>query len=198
MPSNVEIPLISRSPTKLHAQCVLIPRLFSKMLVGATPWTQTRKPRTVTTLATGRWTNDKDNSYHGEQKKKKEKEEVKKKRPLPLFDWQVYPKWSVQLLNVAPWPNDEGRRVPKKEPVLQCRLDQLQCSVAHRDAAIRLWYCCEKHFHSLDRSAMIGLITARTAQRRGLWSADHDLRLRYEPINHDMTAYQWFDVVCEI
>ena len=41
------------------------------------------------------------------KKKKKEREEVKKKRPLPLFDWQIYPKWNVQLLNVAPWPNDE-------------------------------------------------------------------------------------------
>ena len=30
---------------------------------------------------------------------------------------------------------------------------------------------CEKHFHSLDRSAVIGWITA-----------DHDLRLGYEPI----------------
>ena len=48
---------------------------------------------------------------------------------------------------------------------------------------IRLWYCCEKHFHSLDRSAVIGLITALAAARLGLSSADHDLRLGYEPIN---------------
>ena len=48
---------------------------------------------------------------------------------------------------------------------------------------IRWWYCCEKHFHSLDRSAVIGLITALAAARLGLWSADHDLRLGYEPIN---------------
>ena len=98
----------------MHHECFLIPSSFQKwlyiycLLVHApTPWTQTRKPWTVTTLATGRWTNDQDNSYHGTQKKKKEKEEFKKKRPLPLFDWQVYPKWNVQFLNVAPWPNDE-------------------------------------------------------------------------------------------
>ena len=54
---------------------------------------------------------------------------------------------------------------------------------------IRLWYCCEKHFHSLDRSAVIGLITALAAARLGLWSADHDLRLGYEPINLDLDIH---------
>ena len=64
----------------LH-ECFLIPRLFSKMIVhllpilvpAPTPWTQTRKPRTVTILATGRWTNDQDNSYHGKRRRKKRK-----------------------------------------------------------------------------------------------------------------------------
>ena len=82
--------------------------IYCLLVHAPTSWTQTRKPRTVTTLATGRWTNGQDNSYHGTQKKKKERNwEVKKKQPLPLFDWQVYPKKNVQLLNMAPWPNDE-------------------------------------------------------------------------------------------
>ena len=73
-----------------------------------------------------------------------------------------------------------GRRVPKKEPVL---LDAgLVSFSAAWPTTICLWYCCEKHFHSLDRSAVIGLITALAAARLGLWSADHDLRLGYEPI----------------
>ena len=223
MPSNVEVPLISRSPTKLHAQCVLIPRLFSKMLTDATPWTQTRKPWTVTALTTGRRTNhiDKDNSYHGKQKKKKEKEEVKKKRTLPLFDWEVYPQWSVQLLKT--WPLDRMMSlasVPGLRQALDSKPRQHMfitietastMAVSHTSSSsprgsssskertgasmpawsaavqrgpttIRLWYCCEKHFHSLDRSAVIGLITALAAARLGLWSADHNLRLGYEPI----------------
>ena len=224
MPSiaNVEVPLISRSPTKLHARapwmfsnseplfkndctlpgsCWMIVHFYCLLVHAPTPWTQTRKPRTVTTLATGRWTNDQDNSYHGTQKKKKEKEEVKTKRPLPLFDWLV--KWNVQFLNVAPWPSDEPCFCPGPPTSASFEASTVFISVetastmavshshlvlflegvvelqrknrcfdaglvsfgAAWPTTIRLWSCCEKHFHSLDRSAVIGLITTLAVAR---------------------------------
>ena len=196
--------------------------LYISVLVHApTPWTQTRKPRTVTALATGRWMNDfRTTAITVNKRRKKEKEEVKKKRPLPLFDWQVYPKWNVQLLTVAPWPNDEpcfcpglptsawfegptvfitvetastmavshtwsysSRGSSSSKERTGASMPAWLASVQRGPRTIRSWDCCEKHFHSLDRSAVIGLITALAAARLGLWSADHDLRPGYEPIS---------------
>ena len=55
---------------RLYIHCLLVH--------APIPWTQTRKPRTVTTLATGRWTNGPDNSYHGTQKKKKGRKKLRR------------------------------------------------------------------------------------------------------------------------
>ena len=82
-----------------------------------------------------------------------------------------------------------GRRVPKKNRCFDAGLVSFS---AAWPTTIRLWYCCEKHFHSLDRSAVIGLITALAAARLGLWSANHDLRLGYEPI---INLWKFFHLV---
>ena len=90
-------------------------------------------------------------------------------RPLPRVGRRVPKKDKGAVKKIAP-------TATKKESFFFCG-----CWCNFFSPPPCLWYCCEKHFHSLDRSAVIGLITALAAARLGLWSADHDLRLGYEP-----------------